>query len=117
MKLVLFSPGSLCPCYRLFEVHVACHRKAKATQHPAPLRVEPNFPHRDSLFVSRGSRPLKCSITFVSWCTQMLTLSQDRANSDKVLGLPRIYTCQCGRPAFFRNSVCLSCQTALDTAA
>ncbi len=28
-------------------------------------------------------------------------------------GIKRVYKCQCGRPVFFRNSVCLACKTPL----
>ena len=31
----------------------------------------------------------------------------------KIAALRRVYKCQCGRPVFFRNSVCLACKTPL----
>ncbi|MEO8297561.1 MAG: putative zinc-binding metallopeptidase [Burkholderiales bacterium] len=39
--------------------------------------------------------------------------SSPSSASTRPAGMARAFTCRCGRPVFFRNSVCLACQTPL----
>ena len=35
------------------------------------------------------------------------------SSTSGVLAVPRSFECQCGRPVFFRNSMCVACRTPL----
>ncbi len=43
----------------------------------------------------------------------MSVLEETPKKPAKTAGVRRVYKCQCGRPVFFRNSVCLACKTPL----
>jgi hypothetical protein len=43
----------------------------------------------------------------------MPALQETPPKPHKTEGIRRVYNCQCGRPVFFRNTVCLGCKTAL----